>query len=173
MVYVLAYPEFEPSVAKNIARFRSAYEPERAKLVPPHVTLVFGLVNVHPPEFVAFCEKVAESAHVLEADFVATEIVHDPFEDMHKLFLLISTGKDDLTALHERLYRGPHQSELHPTIPYRPHMTTATHADRAIIQRLDESAIGTLPISGIIHALEVVELVDKTLSSLRSIPLRQ
>lgn len=173
MIYVLAYPEFEPGVAAKIARFRSMHEPNRAKLVPPHVTLVFGLTSVRPTEFVAFCERAAECAHVLEVNFAATEIVYDPFEETHKLFLMISAGKDDLTALHERLYGGPHQSELDPAIPYRPHMTMATHTDRAAIERLDGSAMGAFPIPGVIRNLEVVELADKTLRSLRTVPLQQ
>jgi 2'-5' RNA ligase len=172
MIYVLAYPEFEPSVAGNIARFRHAHEPERAKLVEPHVTLVFGLRGVRPQEFVASCEKVAVGVPEIEVDFAATEIVHDPFEETYKLFLLNTTGRDDLTALHERLYDGPQRSELHPVIPFRPHMTVATHSDRAIIERLDAAAIGAFPIAGKIRALEIVELVERTLVRLRTIPLQ-
>jgi 2'-5' RNA ligase len=173
MIYVLAYPDFEPSVAGNIARFRRAHEPERAKLVEPHVTLVFGLRGVRPLEFVASCEKIAVDVSEIAVDFVATDIVHDPFEKTYKLFLLNSTGRDDLTALHERLYDGLNRSELHPAIPFRPHMTVATHSERAIIERLDATEIGAFPISGKIRALEIVELVEKTLVRLRTIPLRK
>jgi 2'-5' RNA ligase len=173
MIYVLACPEFEPSVAGNIARFRHMHEPERAKLVEPHVTLVFGLRDVRPLEFVAFCEKVALGVPEIAVDFAATEIVHDPFEKTYKFFLMNSTGRDELIALHERLYDGPHRSELLPAIPFRPHMTVATHSDRAIIERLDARAIGAFPISGKVRALEIVELVKKTLIRLRTIPLQK
>jgi hypothetical protein len=173
MIYVLAYPEFEPSVAGNIARFRQTHEPEKAKLVRPHVTLVFGLRGVRQLEFVASCEKVAEGVPAIAVDFDSTEIVHDPFEKTFKLFFLNSKGRDALKALHERLYDGPRRSELHPDIPFRPHMTVATHSDRAIIERLDASEIGAFPISGIIRALEVVQQVQETLVRLRTIPLRK
>jgi 2'-5' RNA ligase len=172
-IYVLAYPEFEPSVAENIARFRHAHEPERAELVEPHVTLVFGLVGVRPVEFAASCEEVAVGVFEIEVDFAATEIVHDPFEKTYKLFLMNSTGRDELTALHERLYDGPHRFELHPAIPFRPHMTVATHSDRAIIERLDAAAIGVFPNAGKIRSLVIVELVEKTLVRLRTIPLQK
>jgi 2'-5' RNA ligase len=172
MIFVLAYPEFEPIVAGHIARFRSAYEPERAKLVRPHITLVFGLRNIDPLEFIASCEKIAERVSEISVNFEDTEIAHDPFEKTHKLFLVCSTGKDHLIALHERLYDGLHRSELHPTIPFRPHMTIATHSDRAMIERLDVAAIGNLPMSGKIHSLEVVDLVENTVLSLRTIPLQ-
>ncbi|MCU0904669.1 MAG: 2'-5' RNA ligase family protein [Tabrizicola sp.] len=173
MIYVLAYPEFEPRVAVNIARFRHTHEPERAKLVEPHVTLVFGLRGVRPLEFVASCEEVAVGVPEIEVDFDATEIVHDPFEKTYKLLFLTSSGREVLTALHERLYDGPQRSELHPAIPFRPHMTVATHSDPAIIERLDTAEIGTFPIAGKIRALEIVEMVEKTLVRLRTIPLQK
>ncbi|MGR3492737.1 MAG: 2'-5' RNA ligase family protein, partial [Shimia sp.] len=77
MIYVLAYPEFEPDIAQDIAAFRVLYEPERAELVPPHLTLVFGVNAAHLPavealavraarDVPAFC--VAFTGHVVEAD---------------------------------------------------------------------------------------------------------
>lgn len=173
MIYVLAYPEFERSVAESINRFRSAYEPERARLVPPHVTLVFGIRNAHPPDFLALCEHVADHVSEFAVDFTASDIVYDPYEKTHKLFLLGSTGKPALIALHQQLYDGPHRTELNLNAPYRPHMTVATHEDRTIIERLDVAALGAFPIPGKIGALEVVELVDSTLHPLRTIPLRK
>ena len=47
MIYVLAYPVFEPMSAERINAFRAKHEPDRAKLVPPHVTLVFGVADEH------------------------------------------------------------------------------------------------------------------------------
>ena len=47
MIYVLAYPVFEPNSAERICAFRAEHEPERANLVPPHITLVFGAAKEH------------------------------------------------------------------------------------------------------------------------------
>lgn len=173
MIYVLAYPEFERSVAESINRFRSAYEPERARLVPPHVTLVFGIRNAHPQEFLALCEHAADHVSEFAVDFTVGDIVYDPYEKTHKLLLLGSTGKSALIALHQQLYNGPHRAELNLDIPYRPHMTVATHEDRTIIERLDVAALGAFPIPGKIRSLEVVELVDNKLRPLRTVPLRK
>ena len=171
MIYVLAYPEFRPSVAEGINWFRTAHEPERAKLVPAHITLVFGLRKAQPHEFLAFCEDVAKHASELSVEFTTSEIVYDPFEKAHKLFLLSSIGTCALTALHNQLYKGPHRAELNLNIPYRPHMTVATDEDRRIIELLDVSTIGTLPISGTISSLQVVERIDNRLHLLRTIQL--
>lgn len=171
MIYVLAYPEFEPSVADSINRFRSAREPERAKLVPAHVTLVFGLRNVHPQEFFKLCESVAKRASDVTVTFTASEIAYDPYENAYKLFLLSSTGSRALSALHQQLYEGPHRAELDTSIPYRPHMTIATDRDRTVLERLDVGAAGSYPITGKITALNVVEHIDTGLHRLGVIPL--
>lgn len=140
-------------------------------LVPPHITLVFGLRKAQPQEFLVFCEDVARHASEFSVDFTAGEIVYDPFEKAHKLILLSSIGSRALTALHKQLYSGPHRTELNHEIPYRPHMTVATHEDRTIIEQLDVGTIGTLPISGTISALQVVEHIDNRLHRLRTIQL--
>ena len=172
MIYVLAYPEFEPVVADSIARFRVAHEPERAKRVRPHITLMFGLRSAHPLEFVAVCEQVAERSPKIAVEFASSEVVYDPFEKTHKLFLMVSAGKGELIALHERLYEGPHRSELAFDAPYRPHMTIATHRHRAIVEKLEVADIGPFPVHGTIEALEVVELANNTLHSLGTITLQ-
>ena len=51
MIYALAYPVFDPSTARAIDAFRTAHEPERARLVAPHVTLVFGLTSISARDF--------------------------------------------------------------------------------------------------------------------------
>ncbi|WP_417676212.1 2'-5' RNA ligase family protein [Roseibium sp.] len=173
MIYVLAYPQFEPSVAESINRFRSAHEPERARLVPPHVTLLFGMRNARPQDILAHSEGVATHTPELAVDFTAGDIVYDPSEKTHKLLLHSSIGKNALISLHQQLCDGPHRAELKLDIPYRPHMTVATHKDRAIIERLDVAALGAFPIPGTIRALEVVELADNTLQLLRTVPLRR
>ncbi|MEJ8476420.1 2'-5' RNA ligase family protein [Roseibium algae] len=173
MIYVLAYPEFELSVAERINRFRSANEPERARLVPPHVTLVFGMRNPHPQDFLTHCEFVAGHVSELAVSFMAGDIVYDPFEKTHKLLLPISTGKRTLIALHQQLYDGTQSAKLNPEVPYRPHMTVATHKDRAIIERFDVATLGAFPLFGRIRKIEIVELSDNTLHPLRTIPLRK
>lgn len=130
MIYVLAYPQFEPSVAERIRRFRTENEPARAELVPPHVTLVFGLMNIRLHEFLAHCEAVANRSSQFEVAFVSEEITHDPFEHTYKLLLVSSAGGSQLAALHDQLYEGVQSAERKVDIPYRPHMTIATNPDR-------------------------------------------
>lgn len=157
MIYVLAYPVFAPATAVRIDTFRAAHEPARAKLVAPHITLVFGLRRVQAAAFIEFCQTQIGSQPSLPITFDGSEIVHDPFEATHKIVLTCATGRAALHALHQSLYDGPHAAELDPSIPYRPHMTVATNRDRAALDRLDIRALGPFPISGTIQALDVVE----------------
>lgn len=170
MIYVLAYPQFEPSVAERIRRFRVANEPARAMLVPPHVTLVFGLMKIRPHEFLGHCEAVADRTSQFDVSFVSGEVTHDPFEKTHKLLLLSSAGSSQLAALHQQLYEGPHRAKLKVDISFHPHITVATNPDRTIIERLDISSLGGFPLFGTIQALEVVKLAYGRLHHLRTIP---
>jgi len=171
MLYVLAYPAFEPTVAANVARFRALHEPERAVLVPPHITLVFGLTGIKPAEFVEFCTENTKNTVAVNVMFTKVEIDYDPFDRMYKLFLMIEDNHSTLSDLHRRLYLGPHRTQLHDAIPYRPHLTIATNAERGHIESLDAAEIGTFPIRGAIGSLEVVELVDGVLRRLKTLPL--
>ncbi len=170
MLYVLTYPMFEPNIAANLARFRTAHEPERAVLVPPHITLVFGLSDIKPAEFLEFCQDNAKSTAAFKVTFTKVETAYDPFDRMHKMFLMVDDSQAMLPKLHRRLYLGPHRTQLDDAIPYRAHMTVATNAERAIIDSLDIAEIGKLPITGFIRSLEVVELVDGVLHRLKTLP---
>ncbi len=171
MIYVLAYPDIAPAPAQRIDQFRRAHEPDRAKLVPPHITLVFGVQGQHQAVVLRRCHEVARSSAPFAIEFSRCDVVYDPFEKTYKLFLMCALGKDALTDLHNRLYDGPHRAELNTDIPYQPHMTVATNPDRAAIERLDLGDLGPLPIAGTIRALEVVALRDGKLRALDTVPL--
>jgi 2'-5' RNA ligase len=172
VIYVLTYPEFEPRVAQRIDRFRAINEPERAKLVPPHITLVFGLHPANKENVETLSGAVASNTPELTVEFDRSEISYDPFEKKHKLFLICGKGDRAMIALHNQLYDGPHRSELNSEFPFEPHMTVATSAERADIEDLDLADIGQLPIIGTVRALEVVQLVDGTLNLLKTASLR-
>ncbi len=171
MLYVLAFPEFAPHTLQAIDGFRRLHEPERASRVRPHVTLVFGLHTAQSSEVIAKCRAAAGTTGNLTVTFAQTEVVFDPFEHTSKLFLICERGKDVLTALHHLLYDAPYRTELRKDIPYKPHMTIATHPERARIEQLDASVLGPFPIRGMIHALDIVETEAGRLRTLARIPL--
>ncbi len=170
MIYVVAYPKFETLLARQIDRFRSIHEPERAKLVRPHVTLMFELKQTEPAQVSELCRSVASATPKLSVEFVDSTVAYDPFEKAYKLFLVCGKGKGALRKLHGQLYDGLHRVELNDELPFIPHMTIATHADRPVIEQLDVADIGKFPMAGTIRSLELVELVDGMLNELESVP---
>ncbi|MDU8909645.1 2'-5' RNA ligase family protein [Aestuariicoccus sp. MJ-SS9] len=172
MIYVLAYPEFERGVAQGIDRFRSLHEPDRARMVRPHITLVFGSRREDADTLLGLCEDVSRTTPKLTIAFSGTKVAWDPFDKAHKLFLTCGRGARTLTALHRRLYEGPHRHDLRSDLPYAPHMTVATNADQTVIEGLDVADIGALPITGTVKALELVEATGDRLNARATIPFR-
>ncbi|MGB1215273.1 MAG: 2'-5' RNA ligase family protein [Pikeienuella sp.] len=156
---------------RSILAFRCAHEPDRAKLVAPHITLVFGVQNSTPSEIAEHCERVARRTTMFCVEFSSWEIVYDPFEKTHKIFLVTSTGTDRVTALHQHLYDGPHRSEQRTDIPYKAHMTVATNVDRSVLEAVDVASLGRFPIKATIRSLEVVSLANGRLTVIGSFPL--
>ena len=171
MIYVLAYPSFDPATAARVARFRRANEPLRANLVAPHVTLVFGVADRHAPGMITRCRDLAANTRAFTVTFASAQRVYDPFEKTHKLFLICGTGADTLTKLHNGLYTGPLQEEMDPDHPFRPHMTVATQSTGEEIDRLDPRVLGTLPIAAQIGTLALVEVTRGTLRPVATVSL--
>ena len=172
MIYVLAYPLFDRRVSEALAAFRGLHEPARAQLVAPHVTLVFGVRNSSSEEISNICRRVAATTSVFSTKFSTSELSYDPFEKTHKISLLCAEGANLITSLHEKLYEGPHHDELHPDIPYRPHMTVGANADRSQLKNANTASIGHFPIKAEINSLSVLQLADGKLNAISSIGLK-
>lgn len=169
MNYVLAYPEFAPHSAQKIDDFRAIHEPERARLVPPHVTLVFGLDQVKTSHILKLCEAITGNRFEFPVTFSNAKTLYDPYENAHKLCLSCDTGKEILATLHNQLYEGLE----HPGTPtpsnFHPHMTVATHAEQSEVRRADIRDIGDLPITALVTTLEVVKVIDGRIRTQHSV----
>ncbi|NRA99063.1 MAG: 2'-5' RNA ligase family protein [Rhodobacteraceae bacterium] len=173
VIYVLTYPFFDDVAAKNIARFRAWHEPERARLVPPHITLVFGVSSVGSADLIALAEAAAQRFGPFAVEFPDFRTVHDSFEKTDKLMLNVSRGADELFQLHQALYDGPHRTEFDPEHSFQPHMTVATNPDPGIINALNIADLGTLPLTGMIEALEIVLLENRRLHLVQRVRLQK
>lgn len=173
MIYVLTYPEFEPSCAGKIRDFRAKHEPERAELVPPHITLVFGVKDKHLSTITELAETVSGQIRAFAIVFDGYTVAFDPFEQKYKIFLICGEGSRTVSAVHNQLYDGEHRAELSSTHPFRPHMTIATYDERVEIERVNVSDAGELPVCGKLRALQIVRFSNGKLSTLKSVPFRQ
>jgi len=171
MIYVLAYPKLEAKISRSLAAFRQTHEPERAQLVAPHITLVFGVRKSSPEEIAAICDQVASKTSAISTEFSKSEICYDPFEKVHKISLLCTKGAKQLTALHRDLYEGPHSDEFDTDIPFRPHMTVGANSNLSELEDVSLASIGTLPITAEIDSLSVVQIANRELQTICSVKL--
>ena len=121
--FVVAYPSFSAAERAWIDRVRSKHDAAKHRLVPPHVTLVFGSSALGGD---ALASQVAAAARHVEpfvASFRELRAVRDSQSPASHVFLVCDEGRDELVALHDRLYEGPLASELRSDIPFVPHVT--------------------------------------------------
>ena len=77
-----------------------------------------------------------------------------------------------IVAMHRALYDGPHAAELRQDIPYRPHMTIATHADAASSDvAIKEARRLRLPVSARLTAVTLVKRDGERIEHVAEIPL--
>ncbi len=170
MLYVLAYPRFAPDLLDRIQSFRQRHEPARAALVRPHVTLVFGLRDVDQSSFCAMSRRAVAGVGRFRVTFQGANLRFDPHAQDYKLMLTCIRGDATLSALHRRLYDGPHRSQFDARQPYQPHMTVGTNTQKAALA--SAGAAWSEPLSGQISALEVVRLADNRLTTCCTIALK-
>ncbi|MGR3492789.1 MAG: 2'-5' RNA ligase family protein, partial [Shimia sp.] len=140
-------------------------------LVPPHLTLVFGVNAAHLPAVEALAVRAARDVPAFCVAFTGHVVEADPFEGAYKLFLTCGAGADRVMRLHHQLYDGPHRHALSADYPYRPHMTIATNRSRAAIESAAAELPVSLPATARIGALSVVRLQDGQLSTCATLSL--
>jgi len=173
MIYVLAYPKFNEQISQRLENFRCVHEADRARLVRPHLTLVFGVNQKYAEDMVALCEQVADSTASISLVFSKSEIIYDSFEKVYKISLVCSEGADLITDMHERFYQGLPQSERNSDVIYRPHMTVGTNVDVSKLEDVDVSTIGAFPIEAECNRLSIVELNGNELQAIKSFEMLQ
>jgi len=125
---ILLFPEF--SNMQVIDRIRAQYDPA-AKLVPPHITLVFPFESdISTADLHAHMTHALASASPFEVELSGITPAPGGY-----LFLHIQKGAAEITALHEKLYAGI----LSPFYPdwshtFLPHMTVGHFQDDAQLQ---------------------------------------
>ncbi len=169
---MLMYPEFAPEVRAWIDKYRTIYEPSRAKMVAPHVTLVFGIKQITEPALVELCEDVTRRRKAFDVVFSGTRFEQDALDGTFKGYLDIEAGADEVRDLHHALYQGPHANEYHRDIEFVPHMTIATIGNESECKRAMMQANNiAMPIFGRMNKISVVRLSDDKVSEIAEIKL--
>ncbi len=172
MLFVLAYPQFSQKHLRYIEAYRLRHEPERAVLVRPHITLVFGVSGVESQKFLAFTKEVVDEWPAFSVTFHGCKVVKDNLDGTYKVFLQLSEGSNVITALHRALYDGAHRDQFRAEILFEPHMTVATSNSRKQAERAvaDLSDFG-LPVEAGVSAIAVERWHEGVLINLSTFSL--
>ena len=172
MLYVLTYPVLAKPDDERIEAYRRTYEPERARLVRAHITLVFGVRTIETNDLASRVAAFVTKKPAFQVMFDRAEETESP-GGLHNVFLLAGQGALALENMHQELYAGSLGSELLPNLPFRAHMTVATAASADFIQpaTTDVPKLG-LPIRGVINALNVVSMENGTLTDIGRFQLK-
>lgn len=110
------YPDF--GIETAIRRFREKNDP-LAAMIPPHITLVFPFDDPMPDEsLINWVHQVAQQHRPITANFSA------PIDNGgEQVWLEVTKGYEDITALHKALYADHLQSYLRTDPLYTPHVT--------------------------------------------------
>ena len=169
MHFVLCYPKLSPADAEAIEAFRRQHEPARAKMVRPHVTLVFGVTSVSVGALAKLAATIATKTAPFDFAINGMEVEAHEKGD-HNLFLKVGDGADKFMALYRALYAGPLAAER-GDIEFSPHVTIATNADLSAVVMAAKEAKHLTAIGGRIDTLDVVTLNGGVLNSIASLPL--
>ena len=115
---IMIFPEFENM--NIIDAIREKYDP-LAKLVSPHITLVFPFeMEITNDELSMILANRLRDIKSFEIEMQGFSKCEDRFGNY--LFLNVTKGADNITQLHEIFYSNEF-SEIDLGIPYMPHMT--------------------------------------------------
>ena len=171
-LYTLGYPNLDPEDRALIDAFRSAHDLPLRDLVKPHFTLAFSCSDLDEHDYLAHAHTIAAASKSISFTCRYAMLGADHADDTAYVFLVPDEGHSAIALLHDRLYTGILAAKLRLDVPYIPHITIATQADRAVAKALcvQWNARG-LSISGSLTALSVSSLQNSRIHDLEKIPL--
>jgi hypothetical protein len=165
-VFVIAPLTLQPVDAERVALLRTSYDPHAA-VVPPHVTMVFGVDDGLEREALRWARIQAGAFSAAALRFTLATVARDYENSAWYLFLMPKQIPPALAELHRRLNSGPLQGA--PDVAFDAHLTLGRFQERVLADAVarDGNAAG-LAIEARIAALEVV-LFDGTAAQNRTL----
>lgn len=161
LLYTLGFPDLSPADRRMIEGFRRDHDLPYRDVVEAHVTLVFGIENIDPAAYVGHVKAVADGSGPINFVCRYAMLGNDHANDDGYVFLVPDEGFSGLSLLHDRLYSGPLAPYLKLELPFIPHITIGTLADRGEAKALCDGLNGTgVHIAGSLTTLSVCTLQD-------------
>jgi 2'-5' RNA ligase len=153
-VFVIAPLTLQPADAERVALLRKTYDPN-ATVVPPHVTMVFGVDDGLESEALRWVRIQAGAFAAAALRFTLATVARDYENSAWYLFLMPKAIPPALSELHRRLNSGPLQGA--PDGVFDAHLTLGRFQERVLAEAVarDCNASG-VAIEARIASLEVV-----------------
>lgn len=169
-LYTLAYPTLSPADADRIEAFRRLHDPQH-DIVAAHFTLVFGCREIDERTYVEHVASVAQMSAPIRLHCCYAMLGTDEAA-RGLVYLVPDEGYGAISRLHDALYGGPLSAQLRLDIPFVPHITLASSADRNAAKRLcDELNAAGVAIHGSLERLSVAALQGGKICNLAEFPL--
>ncbi|HTQ16113.1 2'-5' RNA ligase family protein [Mycobacterium sp.] len=168
---VLAYPTLNQTDFEWIQAIRSA-EDRLFEAVQPHFTFVFPSEKLSVEDLADHTELKMRGQQRIAFTLTKVILVEDDSRSFYHVFLVPSLGKPEITALHDLLYTDALASELRADIPYIPHISIATIAQKIVAQELvDRLNSERINIKGVIDGLTVCSYDGIRVKDITRLPL--
>ncbi len=172
-LYTLAYPVLGEADKSFIERFRHEHDVGNREVVSPHFTLVFGCSVVAEAEYLQHVQAVASVSAAVRFSCRYAMLGADDQAETGYVFLVPDEGYGALSLLHDRLYTGVLSLHLRLDLPFIPHITIGTLADRRAAKQLcDDLNQQGLDINGTVNALTVGAMEHGKINNLATFPLQ-
>ncbi|HUJ85311.1 MAG TPA: 2'-5' RNA ligase family protein [Burkholderiales bacterium] len=173
MLAAICIPRFPEEAAFWLQALRARHDPKYARLVPPHVTLVFPTDALPPARFVAHVISSVRAVKSGQVEFLWAREFADEGAHEHLVYLLPGIGADMFLQLHAKLYSGPLDARARCASAYLPHITLGrfSSADAAAAVAAGINAAANR-ITGAVEAVEIVQVGDELVRAVHTEPLR-
>ena len=168
-VFVIAPLSLQPADAEGVSLLRKSYDPNAA-VVPPHVTMVYGIDDGLESEALRWARIQAGAFSASALRFTLATVARDYENSAWYLFLMPRQIPPALSELHRRLNSGPLEGA--PEVSFDAHLTLGQFQERVLAEAVarDSNAAG-VAIEARIESLEVVLFDGKTARNRTTLPL--
>ena len=169
---MIAYPNIDAGEREWLETFRAQHDPQAARL-GVHFTLVFPCDEpcTASGQLAEEVHSATESIPAIRFAIAEALAVPNPQGAGGHVFLLPDQGRDEISRLHDRLYEGPFRGVPFTGARFVPHLTVAAASSSAcelLAQQLSERAAR---LRGSLDRLELVDVSEPVVRSLRSFAL--
>lgn len=164
-IAVVSYPRLDEINRAWLETIRLQHDPQ-AELIPAHLTLMFPVI-ANIKLLLTQAGGCATVHQAFDIRMTRARAYSDAMNGWSYVFILPTTGSEQITALHDCLYSGEFCGDLRHDLPYQPHITVARKSSYvecvALASSLNDRGID---IPGRIDTIEVIAIHSPSITPL-------